>query len=110
MTHDDVQAWLDRYVGAWQTYDPEAIGNLFSEDVEYRYHPQDDPVRGRAEIVTAWVSPDGDASARRAWVVEGALPPVRGRGGACGGHRQQRVPGHECDSGSDLPQLLPARV
>ena len=38
MTHDDVQAWLDRYIAAWQTYDPDAIGDLFSEDAEYRYH------------------------------------------------------------------------
>ena len=29
MTHDDVQAWLDRYIAAWRSYDPEAIGDLF---------------------------------------------------------------------------------
>jgi len=33
------QRWLDRYVGAWKTYDEGAIGALFSEDAEYRYHP-----------------------------------------------------------------------
>jgi len=31
--------WLDDYVAAWRSYDPEAIGALFSEDAEYRYHP-----------------------------------------------------------------------
>lgn len=31
MTHDDVQDWLDRYVVAWRTYDPAAIGELFAE-------------------------------------------------------------------------------
>ena len=30
MTHDDVQLWLDRYVAAWSSYDPAAIGDLFS--------------------------------------------------------------------------------
>ncbi len=27
MTHDDVQAWLERYVAAWESYDPAAIGD-----------------------------------------------------------------------------------
>lgn len=58
MTHDDVQAWLDRYVGAWETYDPAAIGDLFAEDAEYRYHPADKPVVGRDAIVRSWVAPD----------------------------------------------------
>ncbi len=49
------QEWLDRYVEAWKSYDPQAIGDLFSEDAEYRYHPQDDPEKGRATIVAAWL-------------------------------------------------------
>ena len=28
MNHDDVQAWLDRYVEAWQSYDRGLIGEL----------------------------------------------------------------------------------
>lgn len=32
MTHDDVQAWLDKYLEAWRTYDVEKISELFSED------------------------------------------------------------------------------
>ncbi len=39
------QDWLDRYVTAWLTYDADLIGDLFSEDVAYRYHPYDEPVR-----------------------------------------------------------------
>src|SRR5512142_1898918 len=62
MTHDDVQAWLDRYIDAWRTYDPAAIGDLFAEDAEYRYHPYDEPERGRATIVKDWVEPAGGAS------------------------------------------------
>jgi len=58
MTHDEVRAWLDRYVAAWETYDPGAIGDLFSEDAAYRYHPADAPVVGRAAIVKAWLVPD----------------------------------------------------
>lgn len=64
MTHDGVQAWLDGYVAAWRSYDPDEIGALFAEDAEYRYHPWDEPVRGRDAIVRSWVAPEGDASSR----------------------------------------------
>jgi len=63
MTHDDVQAWLDRYVAAWRTYDPAAIGALFSADAAYRYHPADDPIIGREAIVAAWVDPQPGSQA-----------------------------------------------
>jgi uncharacterized protein (TIGR02246 family) len=66
MNRDDVQAWLDRYVAAWETYDPDAIGELFAEDAEYRYHPADEPTRGRAAIVESWLRPAGDSSRRDA--------------------------------------------
>jgi ketosteroid isomerase-like protein len=50
------QGWLERYVEAWRSYDPAAIGDLFSSDVEYRYHPWDpEPVRGREALVKDWV-------------------------------------------------------
>ena len=57
MTHDSVQAWLDRYVAAWRTYDADQIGALFSADARYFYYPFDeqDPVRGRAAIVANWL-------------------------------------------------------
>lgn len=64
MNHDDVQAWLDRYVAAWAAYDPAAIGDLFTEDAVYRYHPSDDGFVGRDAIVRAWLEPSGDASTR----------------------------------------------
>ncbi len=66
MTHDDVQVWLDRYVAAWKSFDPAEIGDLFSEDAEYRYHPWDEPLRGRDAIVADWVEPGGDATTRDA--------------------------------------------
>ena len=52
------QRWLDAYVGAWESYEPDAIGELFSEDAEYLWHPWDsgDAVaRGRQAIVRAWL-------------------------------------------------------
>ena len=50
-----VDRWLDAYVEAWKTYDPAAIGELFSHDVSYRYHPHDDPVSGRDAVVASWL-------------------------------------------------------
>jgi hypothetical protein len=58
MTHERVQAWLDRYVEAWRTYDESQIGGLFSEDAIYRYHPYDsgdDVLHGREAIVASWL-------------------------------------------------------
>jgi hypothetical protein len=64
MTHDDVQAWLDRYIAAWVAYDPDAIGELFSADATYRHHPSDAGFVGRDAIVQAWIEPTGDAGSR----------------------------------------------
>ncbi len=55
MTLAQFQEWLDRYVGAWKSYDPTDIGNLFAENAEYRHHPADEPVRGRAAIIANWL-------------------------------------------------------
>jgi ketosteroid isomerase-like protein len=69
------QRWLDAYIEAWRTYDPDRIGELFSEDVEYRYHPWDDPVRGRATLVDDWLSDRDEPGSWSAdyspWLVSG---------------------------------------
>src|SRR5882672_8594094 len=62
----EVDRWLRAYVEAWKSYDGKQIGDLFSEDVRYRYHPYDEPVLGRAELVRSWLgeASDGGASDR----------------------------------------------
>jgi ketosteroid isomerase-like protein len=63
MTAAEVQRWLDAYVDAWRSNDAAAIGALFSDDAEYRYHPYDDPQRGREAIVAGWLEePDEPGS------------------------------------------------
>lgn len=47
--------WLERYVDAWKSYDPSAIGALFAENASYRYHPWDEPLQGRDAIVASWL-------------------------------------------------------
>jgi ketosteroid isomerase-like protein len=64
MTRSDVQAWLDRYVAAWRSYDADAIGDLFAADATYAYHPYDAPLRGRDAIVESW---RGDRDAPGSW-------------------------------------------
>lgn len=56
---DALQRWLIAYEHAWQTYDPDEIGALFTDDAEYRWHPWDEGdevARGRVGIVAAWLS------------------------------------------------------
>ena len=61
-----VDRWLRAYVEAWKSYDRDQIGELFADDVQYRYHPHDDPVVGRAAVVQSWLGEAeyGGASAR----------------------------------------------
>ncbi|HEY3335210.1 MAG TPA: nuclear transport factor 2 family protein [Candidatus Limnocylindrales bacterium] len=76
MTHDDVARWLEAYVDAWMTYDPDRIRALFTADAEYRYRPSDEPLRGRDAIVADWLA-DTDApgtyeASYAPWAVEGS--------------------------------------
>ena len=61
MDRDGVARWLRAYVEAWETYDRDLIADLFSENASYRYHPYDDPLRGRDAIVGSWLD-DQDAA------------------------------------------------
>ena len=47
MDHAGVQRWLDDYVAAWKSYDPEAIAALFAEDVDTATTPTTSPSRAR---------------------------------------------------------------
>jgi len=75
MTRDDVNRWLARYIEAWRSYEPDAIGDLFSEDVDYRYHPWDEPVSGRKAVVSDWLAnrdePNTYDAEYTAWAVDG---------------------------------------
>ncbi|HLA66565.1 MAG TPA: nuclear transport factor 2 family protein [Acidimicrobiia bacterium] len=55
-----VADWLDRYVAAWVSGDPDDIGRLFSADAVYRYHPADPPIIGREAIVDSWLDDPDD--------------------------------------------------
>jgi SnoaL-like domain len=54
MTHEELQEWLDRYIEAWKSYDPDEIGALYSEGVVCRYHAYDEPIIGRDAVIRSW--------------------------------------------------------
>jgi ketosteroid isomerase-like protein len=55
MDKRQVDRWLDAYVSAWKSYDPDEIGALFADEVSYRYHPYDEPIVGREAVVASWL-------------------------------------------------------
>jgi ketosteroid isomerase-like protein len=78
MEHNDVQAWLDRYVAAWRANSARLIEDLFTEDAVYRYRPyggDDSAAVGRAQIVESWLEdpdePDSWQADYRVFAVEG---------------------------------------
>jgi len=56
MNKEDVAAWLGRYIEAWKSNDPRAIGDIFTEDATYQYKPWEEPTRGREAIVNDWLA------------------------------------------------------
>ncbi len=52
---DQVKTWVEGYLQAWNSNDPQAIGQLFSEEAAYYTGPFDEPWKGRATIVANWL-------------------------------------------------------
>ena len=50
-----LQTWVEGYIQAWHTNDPDDIGRLFAEDAAYFTTPFAEPWRGRAAIVAGWL-------------------------------------------------------
>jgi ketosteroid isomerase-like protein len=75
--------WLEAYVRAWESYAPDAIGDLFSDDAVYSYHPYDEPVVGRQAIVASWLKdPDPPGTYEATYepiAIDGDVAVVNGR-------------------------------
>lgn len=100
MDRESAQDWLNRYLEAWMSYDPDDVAALFSEAVVYRYHPHDEPVVGRQAVVASWLGDDAsddDASSRDApGTYEAEYSPVAVDGDtvvATGTSRYREAPG-----------------
>jgi hypothetical protein len=55
LTRDQFAVWLGRYIEAWRSRDPEAIGALFSADCSYSYDGGHTATVGREAIVGDWL-------------------------------------------------------
>ncbi|MEA2647151.1 MAG: hypothetical protein QOE92_2234 [Chloroflexota bacterium] len=55
MTKADLDAWVARYVAAWDSNDRDEIAALFTDDAEYLTTPFREPWRGAAAIVDGWL-------------------------------------------------------
>jgi hypothetical protein len=83
MDRSVVVNWLKGYMHAWETYSPDAIDGLFTDDATYSFHPYDEPVVGRRAIVESWLK-DQDASGTfeadyRPIAIDGNVAVVNGR-------------------------------
>jgi hypothetical protein len=82
MESGDVEGWVRGYERAWSSNDPEDIGGLFTEDATYRFHPYDEPLRGRHAIVSQWIEnkdePEDYAFRFEVAGIDGDLAFVRG--------------------------------
>ena len=67
MDRSTVQAWLTRYVRAWESNNADEVAALFSEDAVYSYGPFREDVRGRDAIVASWLEEPDDPGS---WTAE----------------------------------------
>jgi uncharacterized protein (TIGR02246 family) len=51
----EVERWVEGYVRAWTTNDPDGIGRLFADDARYFTAPFREPWVGRDAIVAEWI-------------------------------------------------------
>ncbi len=54
MNNKDFKSWLDAYGRAWETRDPQAAAEIFTENATYQEVPFDEPIRGREAIGKYW--------------------------------------------------------
>jgi hypothetical protein len=68
---DAVRSWMEKYIAAWTTNEPEDIRALFTEDAVYETRPHDkDARRGADQIVDRWLA---DKDEPEDWTFEWSL-------------------------------------
>jgi hypothetical protein len=55
VNRSDVERWVEGYVRAWNSNDPQDIEALFTTGASYRTEPYADPWEGRDAIVRGWI-------------------------------------------------------
>jgi nuclear transport factor 2 (NTF2) superfamily protein len=62
MNDQELRAWLDAYGKAWESNDPDAAMQLFTEDARYYETPFDEPSHGREGVRSYWAGATGSQS------------------------------------------------
>jgi SnoaL-like domain len=79
----DIATWVEGYIKAWNSNNPEDIGRLFTDEALYFTAPFREPWRGRDEIVSGWIEkkdePDTTEFSYDVEAIDGSLGIVRGR-------------------------------
>lgn len=82
MSTDLLNKWMEGYIRAWNSNEPDDIGALFTDDATYYTAPYREPWRGRSAIVAGWLDrKDQPGEASFTWqplVVTGELTVVQG--------------------------------
>ena len=60
LTRASLEAWLERYGGAWEQRDPAQAAALFTENAPYHEMPFDAPKAGRSGIRDYWATVTAD--------------------------------------------------
>jgi hypothetical protein len=55
MEQKDAQKWLEGYIEAWESNDPDDIGRIFTVDAQYFTAPYRQPWSGREQIISGWL-------------------------------------------------------
>ena len=74
-----LREWVEGYVRAWSSNDPEEIGSLFTDDALYYTEPYVEPWRGRTGIVGQWLArkdEPGDATFEWQPLLDGPDPAI----------------------------------
>ena len=71
-TQADIEDWVRGYIDAWESNDPEEVGELFTDDARYYTAPHRQPWTGRQAIVDGWLDrKDEQGEWRFSWEVLG---------------------------------------
>ncbi|MBW9092264.1 nuclear transport factor 2 family protein [Microbacterium jejuense] len=70
------RAWLDGYLRAWESNDPDDIRAVFTPEAVYRYEPWTTAVTGQDAIVASWLDRRDEPGTYR---FEGDVTAVDGR-------------------------------
>jgi len=60
MEKSDVARWIEGYIQAWNSNDPQDIGQLFTEQAAYYTGPWEQPWQNRRGIVDGWLERKDD--------------------------------------------------